>query len=167
MNMVRSGLAAAALLLSSGAFGQTVASINFDRSFNAASKRVGTEIALVKVGCKPSNPTECEYGAVPDLRIIANGDSNTGEVDELSAYLPRDAMDKARSARSVVTAVTVVSTLIGVFSPSVARGKRGEAVMTLLNGATGPLRRGEIDLGGVSYVLSATQAENLRIYVTR
>lgn len=148
----------------SGAFAQSMPLESFDKPFNAASKRIGSGISLTSAGCKPS---ECEFGAVPDLRIVVNGDSSGANVEQVAAYLTRDMADKARSARSAVTATAVATTLIALFSPKVPAKKRGEAVMTLLNGATGLAKRGEIDLNGVNYVLSATQADNLRIYVTR
>lgn len=136
----------------------------FGAAFNAASKRIGADVTISKVACSPSG--ECEYGAVPDLRILVRGDDPASRADSVSAYLPRDA-DKARSRRSAVTATLVAATLIAVFSPSVPPKARGTAVKALLDGATGGSHRGEIDLGGVNYVLSATQADNLRIYVER
>lgn len=150
----------------SGAGAQSVLSSAFDKAFNAASARVGTQLTLTKVGCKPATPSDCEFGAVPDLRVVTTG-AGDGRVDTVAAYLPRDGADRARSQRSAVMATTVMATLIGVFNPSVSAKRRGEVVSTLLDGATGATRRGEIDLGGVNYVLSATQADNLRIYVTR
>ncbi|MGO4735938.1 hypothetical protein AB4099_05305 [Bosea sp. 2KB_26] len=157
------GFLALGLFACSSASSQTIAPANFDRPFNAASKRLGTQISLVGVGCKPS---ECEFGAVPDLRLLVNGDSNNTKVEQVSAYLPRDVTNKARSRRSAVSATAVATTLIAVFSPKVPASKRGDAVISLLNGAAGPSRRGEVDLDGVNYVLSASQADNLRIYVT-
>lgn len=136
----------------------------FGEAFNAASKRIGAGVTISKVECTPSG--QCEYGAVPDLRILVNGDDPASRTDSVSAYLPRDA-DKARSSRSAVTATLVTATLIAVFSPGVSPKARGNAVKALLDGATGGSHRGEIDLGGVNYVLSATQADNLRIYVER
>ncbi|MGY6246651.1 hypothetical protein ACXIUS_03750 [Bosea thiooxidans] len=156
--------AVALLLLASTASAETIAPASFDRTFNAASKRIGTQISLQSVGCKP---TECEFGALPDLRLLANSDDGNTNIEQVSAYLPRDAADRARSSRSAVSATAVTATLIAVFSPKVTTKKRGDAVAALLKGATGPSRRGEVDLDGVNYVLSATQADNLRIYVTR
>lgn len=152
------------LIGASSAFSQTIPLESFDKSFNAASKRIGIGISLIGAGCKPS---ECEFGAVPDLRVLVNGDSSNSDIEQVSAYLPRDAADKARSRRSAISATAVATILIAIFSPKVTPKKRGEAVMTMLNGATGAAKRGEIDLDGVNYALSATQADNLRIYVTR
>lgn len=146
------------------AFAQTMQPAGFDQAFNAASKRIGSGISLASAGCKPS---ECEFGAVPDLRILVNSDDKNTNIREVSAYLPRDAADKSRSRRSAITATAATATLIAVFSPKISAKERGDAVMSLLNGATGPRKRGEIDLDGVNYVMSATQADNLRIYVTR
>lgn len=147
-----------------GAGAQTFQPVGFDKAFNAASKRIGTGVVLTTVGCKPS---ECEFGAVPDLRILVSSDSGNTDIEQVSAYLPRDISDKDRSRRSAILATSVVATLIAVFSPKVPAKRRGDAVMALLNGATSPRQRGEIDLGGINYVMNATQADNLRIYVTR
>ena len=152
------------LIGSTSAFAQKLAVESFDKSFNSASKRIGSAISLVNAGCRPS---ECEFGAVPDLRVVVNGDDGNTNIESVSAYLPRDAGDKARSRRSAVTATAVAATLIAVFNPAVPPKKRGVAVMALLDGATGSAKRGEVDLDGVNYVLSATQADNLRLYVTR
>ena len=143
---------------------ETIDARSFDKTFNSAAKRLKSDLALQSVGC---STVECEFGAVPDLRLLARGEGSHGDIIEISAYLPRDAADRARSTRSVLTATSVVATLIAIFNPVVSPTDRGKAVMALMEGAAGPTRRGEIALGGVKYVLSATQGDNLRIYVTR
>lgn len=143
---------------------EMISARSFDKPFNSASKRLKTSISLQAAGC---SALECEFGAVPDLRLLARGEGGHGSVEEISAYLPRDSNDRERSTRSVLTATKVITTLMAVFNPGVAAKERGKVVMALMEGATSSSRRGEVNLGGVRYVLSATQGDNLRVYVTR
>lgn len=151
-------------VLTGSAAAQEVMPGDFGTAFNRAAKRIGADITLSKVDCDSG---KCEYGAVPDLRVLVTGDSANEPVSSVAAYLPRDAADKARSRRSAVAATLVAATLIAVFSPAVSAKSRGGMVKALLDGATGRSARGEVALGGFNYVLSATQADNLRLYVEK
>lgn len=128
----------------------------FDRRFNAASKRMEQSVRISRVSCSTS---ECVFSAPPETRVSASLDDD-GAISELAAYLPP-------APRSGLDAVQLLIALMASFSPEVPKAARGSAVVTLVElAAADAIKRGEITVGKWKYVLRGNIGTDVRIYVT-
>lgn len=138
----------------------SAASDTFHQAFNAAARQAGVSLSLAPLDC--DRHRRCNYAAGPAIRAVASGGD---DLDEVAFYVPAG-LDAAGRRRAAMEATRIVSVLIRQFDDRPAAAQ-GEVLKDLLDQATGPSRRGEARLSRGVIVLSATQADNFRVYVTR
>lgn len=149
------------LLMSPGwAWADSWSSDRFDQAFNAAARKAGVSMILQKVSCDADR--DCRFSLGPDIRAEARGGA---ELHEVAFYIPATA-DKAQRRRATLETARILQVLISEFDSRPA-AQRQTTVSTLLDEATGPQRRSERRLAHGVVVLSATQADNFRVYLTR
>lgn len=132
----------------------------FHQAFNAAAKKAGVSMSLRKISCDADR--DCRFALGQDVRAEARGGD---ELEEVAFYIPASS-EQAQRRRAALETSRILAVLVGAFDDRTA-AQRSAMVATLLDQATGPTRRGEQRLERGVIVLSATQPDSFRVYLTR